>query len=69
MYLTRKASLRVIFHHLENKMASMSHQIGVMILKMPYISLIIGNRASKCEIKTLQEDMAYKSFASVKFSL
>ena len=44
----------------------MSYEI--ILLKRPYISLIIGTRGSKCE-NNLQKVMAWEPFPNVKFDL
>ena len=53
--MARKISLIVIWPSLENKMAVISRHNGrlmlnrIILLKRPYISLIVATRGSKCE--------------------
>ena len=47
--MARKVSLSVICSVFENKMAIISHVNVIILLKRPYISLIIATRDSKCE--------------------
>ena len=47
--MARKVSLTVIWPIFKNKMAVISMLNGIILLKRPYISLIIATMGPKCE--------------------
>ena len=49
IYMARKIRLIVISPSFENKMAVLSYVKGMILLKRPYISLIIAATGSKCK--------------------
>ena len=49
IYMARKVKLIVIWPSFENTWLSYHMLNGIILLKRPYISLIIATRGSKCE--------------------